>query len=298
MRYCIKIILVVIVCIVAVSCRKKPLSLEDPQPPNVEVHDSVMRLSAYYFYNISGSVQDTFRFNEIFYDGLGRVKTIRVYMNSPVPHSLFWITTFNYHDSESIAYEKIQRFPTMTGRDTLQTSFYYYDNLQRLIKDSINYPNQVEVTTYHYSSSMIIARRSYVFNTSPVRTTTEIDTGFLSGTGNMIKLVESYSIDSIAYKSTAFAYDDKPNPFYQLNIRSTFRPIFDINDLALHLDFYLQKNNIVRIVETDLSVPVILYNTDYSYSYNLAGFPVTQFNPVWRSDGSGNWVAYEYKKMH
>ena len=297
MRYSIKIILVVIVCVIAVSCQKKYLSMEDPQPPNAGVHDSVMRLSEFFFYGISGSVQDTFRYNEIFYDSLGRVKRMNVYLNlnSPAPLSLFWITTFNYNDSESIAYEKIERFPLLAGRDTLQTTFYYYDNLRRLIKDSMNYPDWVEVETYNYSSSMITASRSYVFDTLPATATTEIDTGFLSRAGNVIKLSEWYTNGGTANKITGFAYDDKPNPFYQLNIRSTFKPVFDLNDMALNMDFYLQKNNVVNVIE--LSGPVTIYNTDYTYSYNTAGLPVTQYNPTWRNVFGGGWIAFVYKKM-
>jgi len=296
MRYSLKLIPVVIACVAAVSCQKKYLSMEYPQPPVVGVHDSVLRLSEYFFYSISGSVQDTFRSDKIFYDSLGRVKTIRLYFNNnPVPHSLFRITTFNYNDGERIAYEKIEIFPELTGRDSLQTTFYYYDNSQRLIKDSINYPNEVEVDTYNYSNSMITALTSHFFNV--FSRAKEIDTGFLSSTGNVIKLSRWYKSVGIINTITEFAYDDKPNPFYQLNIRSTFRPIFDLNDMALNLDFYLQKNNIVKVSEPLFSVPVTLYNTVYTYTYNTGGLPVTQYNSTWRNISGGGWVAFVYRKM-
>ncbi|MEP6951342.1 MAG: hypothetical protein ABI863_18780 [Ginsengibacter sp.] len=297
MRYSLQSIIIVLICVALVSCQKKYLELEYSPPPVVVAHDSIMRLSAYYFYSISGAVRDTFRYQELFYDSPGRVQTMKVYLNNTGPNSLFWVTTFNYRDTESIAYEKIERFPTLTGNDTLQTYFYYYDNLRRLIKDSINYPNEVQVDTYKYSSSMITASRSYVFNVIPFTQPTEIDTGFESSTGDVTKLSMWYTNGATVNSVVEFSYDDKPNPFYQLNIHSTFRPIFDLNDMALNLDFYLQRNNIVNVFETIAAVPPTLYNTVYTYSYNTAGLPVTQYNSTWRNDPGGDWIGFVYKKM-
>jgi hypothetical protein len=297
MGYSLKSILAALICVVMVSCQKKYLDLKYSQPPVVVAHDSVLRLSAYYFYSISGAVSDTFRYHELFYDSLGRVQTINVYLNDPVPYTIFWIATFNYRDTESIAYEKIERFPTLTGNDTLQTYYYYYDNLRRLSKDSINYPNEVQVDNYKYSSSMIIASRSYVFNVTPFTRPTEIDTGFLSSTGDVIKLSIWYTNGGTSNRSVEFSYDDKANPFYQLNIHSTFRPIFDLDDMAQNLDFCLQRNNALKVFETFAAVPPTLYNSVFTYSYNTAGLPLTQYNTTWRNDPRGDWAGFVYKKM-
>lgn len=271
-----------------VSCQKKFLRPEEAlQPPVVSTHDSMTRLSA--FFLIQPPSPDTSISHKIAYDTLGRVNSITTFLwNIAYPH-LFSIATYYYAGNDSMAYKKIEKFPVLTGRDTMQTTFYYYDNLKRLVKDSINYPNSAEVAQFNYSSSMITAFKSFDYFVYPFFRSTEIDTGYLNSAGNITRL-SLWSINGAPANYTIdFTYDDKPNPFYQLNIRSTFRPLFTVDDLILGLDYYLQKNNILHIVEN-------YYNTVFSYSYNASGFPTFQYLTSFRDASEDGFTAFVYEK--
>ncbi len=280
-------------CAFVVSCQKKFLGPEDAlQPPIVEAHDSVTRLSEFYLIQTNAAA-DTLKHYQITYDGLARVNTITAYISSIAYPHLFSVATYYYAGTDSMAYEKIEKFPDLTGTDTMQTTFYYYDNLKRLVKDSINYPNMVEVAQFNYSASMITAIKNFDYFVYPFTKSTETDTGYINIAGNITRISRWVSSGGSNY-FIDFVYDDKPNPFYQLNIRSTFRPVYNVDDLILGLDYYLQKNNILHIVET---FSPTTYNTEFAYSYNTSGFPALQYVTFFRNDSGNTFLEFIYRKM-
>ncbi len=153
-----------------------------------------------------------------------------------------------------------------------------YDNLKcthskRLINDSIIYITfpGIEVRKYNYSDTLITSIRTTTNSADPQSPHVIIDTGFIGSMGDVFGTLTL--LDSAELYIDTFAYDDKPNPFYTLNIRSTYNPIPGF-DFYLE-DFYLQKNNITSSVEFFVLGPDNINEslTTYSYTYYPSGFP-------------------------
>ena len=170
------------------------------------------------------------------------------------------------------------------------TTFYSYDNLLRLIKDSTVFDSGLTVHTYQYSNAFTVARRRTVFSNPAYHSALDVDTGFIDINGQVINARAWY--DNQLYVDS-FKYDNKPNPYYQLNIRSTYAPI-------PHADRYqdntLQKYNSVMASSTDPIYSTLSSKVIHSYTYTFLGFPNTEdisdLTPFFRSR-----LVFIYKKI-
>lgn len=75
--------------------------------------------------------------------------------------------------------------PTYPSYDT---HFYFYDNMQRLIKDSMLFNStQTEVDDYSYSATAISGMLRYTDALNPQNNNIYKDTGFIDSKGDVIK---------------------------------------------------------------------------------------------------------------
>lgn len=278
-------------CVFIVSCQKgfkNPLAhSETPVTP----HDSVMRLSKLIFFYPTFSGNDTLSYYEYFYDSLQRVSTINI--NVKGVSSLYSVITYYYTGSDSVAYKKTSVYTDSLYNSDSASYFYFYDNYQRLIKDSIILSYAVEVDQYKYSNTMITAMKQGVDTAGLNNPYWEADTGFIGPSGDVIK-TNSFTNSYVSY-ITSFTYDDKTNPFIQLNIRTTYKPVPGFNFYLE--DFYLQKNNAVFINQDIPGYPGSTATSMYNYTYNTFGFPdsVNIINHLGTRSNSS--IKFVYKKI-
>ena len=274
MKNTLKLITLFFVCAFVQSCQKDLVDTQNPLvPPVIIAHDSVIVLSKFLFVDINVSATDTTGSYEYVYDSLKRVTAINYYDGNNNTASLGEISTYYYKGSDTLAYK-------MTEKDFdpsyphFFTTLYFYDNLKRLIKDSLIYsPADFEVDQFNYSNNMIIATLEYTNNNDPRDNSIETDTGFIGTTGDVIKTNTLVNRGINGYYIDNFTFDNNPNPFYQLNIRSTYNPVPDFNFFLE--GYYLQKNNVVLDASEDPFNHTLLGQGTYTYTYNALGFPAT-----------------------
>lgn len=256
-------------CALITSCQKPFNDITDPAlKPVVATHDSVTRLSELAFIDFRNSATDTTGSSEFIYDDKQRVTTINDYDHNNGAQLLTEFYTFYYTGNDSLAYKKIFTDTDPTYGYT-ETTFYFYDNLQRLSKDSTIFSSGIVTNQYNYSSQMIINMQTFVYNSSPQNSSVNTDTGFINNTGDVTKAHSIFF--STGNYITNFSYDDKKNPFQLLNIRSTYNPVPD--DEFFLEDLYLQKNNVTFQTSEDQSAPGNSNNCNYTYSYNAINLP-------------------------
>jgi len=291
MRDTLKLIAILFVLILVQSCQKEIANTDTPGiPPVITPHDSVTVLSRFIFIDYRVSNTDTMGYNEILYDDLRRVATISLYdYGKTIPSS---VVTFYYNGNDTLAYKKTDIDPDpLYGYS--DTHFYFYDNLNRLIEDStLHSPMQVEVSKYNYSPTMIAAMISYVDNADPLNPYEEIDTGFVNTHGDIFAATmhnnyQEFYVDTLEY-------DTKPNPFYPLNIRSTFNPLPGF-DFFLE-DYYLQKNN-VTLIHEESPLSSGMSATTFTYTYNASGLPFS-VDMAYSFDQTDDYrIIFVYKKI-
>lgn len=291
MKSTLSAIVIIILCTVITSCQKE---LVDPMvpvvpPPAVTPADSVTRLSKFIYLDPTVSTADTTGYVEFFYDSLQRVILINGYGIFNNATSL--IDEFNYYyaGTDSVAYKSDH---VEVGTPNNSTSFYFYDNMQRLIKDSVvifsAYGNSAYTDQYIYGASTIIA----INRDSPSGDLISTDTGFIGANGAIIKTV-SLETSLGRTVTTSFKYDSNPNPFNQLNIRTTYGPVPGYDEIYVS---YLLKNNVVNQTTSDLLFPGSIDKGIFTYTYDTSGMPAT----VSISDGNGqvnDKVVFLYKKI-
>lgn len=296
-----KLLTILFVCILIQSCQKDVINNLDPVLPPTPL-DSVIRLSKLIFIDTKVSATDTTGYYVYIYDSLQRVTSINIYDYKSVNRTIPAVITYYYYGSNSVAYKK-----TGINPDPLEgysdTAFYVYDDLNRLIKDSVRTSaadslingTRVVVDQYNYSDTTITAMTTSLNSATPTVINMIADTGFIGSTGDVIKTNEISN--SLYYNIDSFTYDNKPNPFYQLNIRTTYHPVPGF--LFLLEDFYLQRNNSTIIYESYQTSPgnIVEITTTYTYTYNALDLPDT----VNISDNNGPTdepqIIFLYKKI-
>jgi hypothetical protein len=139
------------------------------------------------------------------------------------------------------------------------------------MKDSVIGPRAVVVSHFTYSPVMITALRLSEPLDTISRSYIRLDTGYIS-MGNLARL---YTLIKNPEPSggydTEFTYDNKPNPFLDLNIHTSFNPLFTIYDFTLLPPDRLQTNNLLNITAL-FSDPIFIR---YNYTYQPNGYPLS-----------------------
>ncbi len=267
MKNIFPLIVVLFLCTFIISCKKDSKGT-DPLPP-VLAHDSVTRLSKYIFIDTQISLSDTAGYMEYLYDSLQRVAKANWYEYINSLPSLATTITYYYNNGDSMAYKS-----TFTYTDPLypeiKTTFYSYDNFLRLIKDSTALDSGLIVSNYQYSNTMIIAIGKFTFSNPAFHSYVQIDTTFIGSTGDVITAHQWDSDNNNQYYIDSFTYDSKPNPFYQLNIRSTYSPVPKVERYQNNI---LQEHNLIMASTTDPVYSTVLAGITYKYTYDSSGLP-------------------------
>jgi len=226
MKNILQLIAVLFVCAMITSCQKNPVNAL------ITSHDSVTLLSQFIFIDTRVSATDTTGYYKYQYDSLQRVTTINIYDYISGTSSLSTVFTFYYHGSEGLAYKKTEVSADPSDMYSYAT-FYFYDNLQRLIKDSALYGTDVNVNQYKYTGMQITTSGSFIYSNDPVNPLNEADTGYVGSNGDVVK-TNSLTFDS-EYYTNNFTFDNHPNPFSQLNIHTTYNPMPGYNFIYMIL---------------------------------------------------------------
>ncbi len=255
--------------------------------------DSVLRLEEISFTDFDSPEPYKFKTQRFFYDRLKRIEHINTYYYN-MADSLFSVATYHYLSDDSFAFQKTEIFPAWTPPDNWQTEFYQYDNAHRLQYDSI--VNSVYAQAYHftYANPFIFSSiTQYTFGTGKILL--KKDTSLLNSAGNIeqLKIADVASAPDITL--TTFQYDSGVNPFMQLNIRSTYRPVYDYY-LETDRDpfYFMSNNNITNITE---HVGAEVYTSDFSYGYNSLNRTILQYYTRSRSVLINTQVAFTYRKL-
>jgi hypothetical protein len=292
MKNILYFIAVLFACCLFCSCQKEPVDPDPQAPPITTQHDSVTRLSQFIFIDTRVSAVDTTGYYSYQYDSLQRVATINMYDYTTGTPSLSAVFTFYYQGSDSLAYKKTEVSVDLTDLYSYST-FYFYDNQQRLIEDSALYGADVNVNKYKYAGTQIVKSGSFIYASDPLNPVSEEDTGFIAVNGN-VTTTNSLALDGEYYINN-FIFDSHPNPFNQLNIHFTYNPMPGF-DFYLY-DFMLQKNNALSETEENRLFPGNISSTTYSYTYNALGLP----DMVNISDDNGPTdeprIVFRYKKI-
>lgn len=284
MKNILPLIIVFFLITLVQSCQKDFVDTDSSAVPPVAAHnDSVTLLSKVVLLNPITS--DTDWINEVVYDSLRRVRYGKGYDYSSGNIELFSIATYYYHGTETLPFKQVIE---ELGNPDIDTNFYFYDNLHRLVKTAFNSLRSVE---YMYTDSTIIAVR---YNNSNPSVRSYGDTGFIGNTGNIIKTV-SNNIGLQNPVTTYFAYDNHPNPFTLLNIYSTFDPIPD--ESFFPEDGYQQKHNAISSTIKGLLTPEHVTDITFTYTYNAAGFPETEKSSRDNGQTFDDKVVFVYKRI-
>lgn len=246
------------------SCQKDFVNTDTPAVPLVIMpHDSVTLLSK--VISIDPRTSDTAWIDEIIYDSLQRVMYDKGYDYWSGNAELTNTDTYYYNAAETLPFKMISE---EVGNPYIDTNYYFYDNLQRLIKKSLN---SARGTKYFYTDSTIVSvgYDNFLPSNTPI-----VDTGFIGNTGDIIKTASNVKFVGLENSVTNyFVYDDHPNPFSLLNIYPALDPIPD--EIYGPEGGYRQKNNVISSTTKDLVTPGVVNIFTYTYSYNTAGFPAT-----------------------
>ncbi len=246
------------------SCQKVITEPTTPVTPPVIISDSITLLSRIAFVDINNSPTDTIAFYDFTFDSLRRVQTISLSEENNGVINPGAVITYYYKANDTLAWKKTE-IDTDPVYGYTFTDYYLYDSQQRLIKDSTNYQPETEVYNFTYLNTMIIMQGNYHDPAIPSNNATLKDTGFIGITGDIIKTNAIRDANSYSF---SLSYDNHPNPFFPLNIRSTYNPIPGYNFFLEDLN--LQRNNLISNSEK--------YHSSletYTYTYSALGYPAT-----------------------
>jgi hypothetical protein len=150
--------------------------------------------------------------------------------------------------------------------------YYQYDAQGRLLKDSaIDSKGYTRVTAFTYVPGKIYA---YGYYSTPANQPTYKDTAEFSGDNvSRHSWAHHHPNGALAlHWEDKFTFDDKPNPFYQLNIGSSFLA-GPRRELGAFIG--LNKNNYVSNYQDDLvNWSPYDFTVQYRYKYDTDGYPV------------------------
>lgn len=281
------------------ACQKE-ISLERNQNPNIPalISDSNY-LSTKYFIDKVGSTIDTTT-TKYYYDNLKRVsKTLETSKNNGVIAAKDSIIFF-YNATDTIPVKKFEYYEAFGNgarRDTI-LSFFTYNNLNRLIKDSTmifekeivfyNYSIKKSICNYSYSSNKIYGFKTFTLLYQLVNSQFDYlqnDTVTIDANKNIIESRQTSLIGTLPTipesRLYTFTYDNKPSPYLNQNINYIFPNIPEGTNLYF-LNQLGSKNNRLKVRE-DVFTTTGGYNIyedlTGKYTYNSLGFPIEIFIP-------------------
>lgn len=284
-----------LVCLLATSCQKEfldpGLSVTPPVDTTIIVppRDSVTLLSKLILMKTQ-SGNDTLGLYEYLFDAMQRVSTINYYDHNTSAGKLSTAISYFYTGTDSLAFKKTE---TDTDLSYSETTWYYYNDQKKLTKDSIIFPNGTVLNNFTYSASAITNSTTIYYNADPATAVIMVSDGILDNAGHIIRTMTTG--DNIDQIENTFSYDNKPNPFDQLNIRSTYNPV-PAFDYYLY-DNYFLKNNIDVYTTEEIIAQGPKQTTNYSYSYNAAGLPESVNISETNGPADEPRIVFVYKKI-
>ncbi len=195
--------------------------------------------------------------------------------------------------------DKLDRIESAgTGDDFIKQFFYDNGVLDRAEFEDLNGVSDGSIEKYIYNNGQLIQREDYFNNTTLDETfeysfSNELisnikyfgfnETAFseqyifeYDSNNNVISRETDYVNNSISDEELTFTYDGKKSPF--LN----FEP-----NIILIDDFFSFKNNPTSEILTDLSNSNVIYQRNYTYTYDSDDYAISR-------TGDTETVTYEY----
>ena len=221
------------------------------------------------------------------YDGNKRVKSIIDSFDiSPGSLPAVEIYTYFYNGSSEVPFKVVTYIIDPPGPDYTDSTYFFFDALNRKIRDSSSYSFLGDTTydVYKYSylpGSIIVDYKQYSNGVPPYYMSR--DTLILSNSGNIITS-KKYEWNGSVYVPGLifnFTYDNFKSPFIKSNFKKV---LFGSPYVGYGSDFYFGAYGNNNIVTTD--------SENFQYLYNPAGYPVKKVTP----QGDLN-LHYTYKSL-
>lgn len=270
MKNYLSLVVVLLVCGLISSCQKEITEPDTPvNPPVTNPSDSAVVLSNLVYFDEGAADTDTSAVSVINYDSRGRVTSYVTYEYYNGVPEIIDSSHYYYNGLDSLPFKSENR---EAGTPYVDTYFHFYDNAQRLIRDSVislgNATPDISVNNYTYIAGKIIE----TWKDIPSGNISFTDTGYIDVDGHINKVV-SELYPTAQTPTSVFTYDNHPNPLSELNIRFSYSPIpsysYDV------VDEVRLSNNILSETTTDLLFDGSVNNTLFTYTYNANGYPAT-----------------------
>lgn len=290
MKNYLSMVVVLLVCGLITSCQKEITEPDTPvNPPVTNPADSAVVLSNLVYFDEGAADTDTSAVSVINYDSRGRVTSYVTYEYYNGVPEIIDSSHYYYNGLDSLPFKSENR---EVGTPYVDTYFHFYDNSQRLIRDSVislgNATPDVSVNTYTYITGKIIE----TWKDMPSGNISFTDTGYIDVDGHINKVV-SEVYPTAQTPTSVFSYDDHPNPLSELNIRFSYSPIpsytYDV------VDEVRLSNNILSETTTDLLFDGSVNNTLFTYTYNANGYPATITNSEDNGQSYFQKLVFVYK---
>jgi len=314
MKKLITFLTVILAIAVLTSCQKELSSengtgiiLPPPPPPPATVTDSNY-LDIVYEFETRVAVTDTTAYYSYKYDAQKRVVSINwQWGDYLLPYQDSGRVKYFYNGSDTLPYRSYMTatYDGMLVFDTIST-FYTYDNTARLIKDSSVASDRGTATPYfrmrqylnlyNYVAGKITRQSSDLPIIEPTPSayppTYRLDTAIIDVNQNPVNTVNYVSYNNTISFSKDYdiiiSYDNKPSPFYKLNVFKSSSPI-----PALDQTFFLNftgRNNYTTY--TTGGSTVIYTNVYFSNGYIKRTSYPADIDPTF-TDG----YIYTYKAL-
>lgn len=271
-----------LVTIVIISCQKE-FSVEGG---TIIISPTVLDsnyLDTVYEFSTRTGITDTTAYYSYKYDAQKRVVSINwQWGDFLLPYQDSGSIKYFYNGADSLPYKSymVTTYDGMLVFDTLNT-FYTYDNSARLIKDSSvasdrgtaspYYRVRQYLNLYNYAAGKITRQSSDlpIIEPTPIAypPTYMLDTAIIDANQNPVTTVNYISRNNntsfVKDHDIIIGYDNKPSPYYKLNIFNSSCPI-----PALDQTFFLNytgKNNYINY--TTGSSTVVYTNVYFSNGY-------------------------------
>ena len=281
------------------SC-KKETSVENHLSSFSNITDSNYLDRCYDIYD-PGTGIDTQEITVFDYDNAKRIVSI---INSDISDPSFVATKtyrFYYSGSDTIPYKTFFLSNSFGGDYDSITTFHFYDNQLRKIKDSILESKVLGVGSYYYKYKALhnysyLPGKIYILQEQDqivpaYGISLSRDTAVVDVNGDIIQN-KIYNFNGISYDlvvTSDFIYDNHKSPFAKL---SFFRSDTGLpNGETLFFEYLSYKN---RITQHENVSGINFTDASYNYTYNTSGLP-TLCNILF--NGGPEKIIFTYKNL-